>query len=221
MRAAALGVAVLVAACGAPAAPGAPAGPDPLADDPVAALAGLEARLTSARRVVIEAEVTATGAIEVEARGTITVERERGTAVEVRGRFIDADLERRWTSQAPADPAARDVPPATWADGLLIGATRMGVLHNWAKLFASQDPDTGHGDVRTWVEVTDVAWQDGDPASRALTFGIVVAGVPSGEATLELDARGLPARRAQTVRFGDAPDEVMHVIERYLQVVVE
>lgn len=221
MRAAAIGFAVLVAACGAPAAPIAPAAPDPFADDPVAAFAGLEARLTAARRVLIEAEVTATGAIEVDARGTITVEREGASTVEVRGRFVDAEVDRRWTSREPADPAARDAPPATWADGLLIGATRMGVLHNWAKLFAAQDPDTGHGDVRTWVEVTDVAWKHGDPASRALTFGIVVAGVPSGEATLELDARGLPARREQTVRFGDGPDDVMHVIERYLQVVIE
>jgi hypothetical protein len=104
--------------------------------------------------------------------------------------------------------------PVEFDDALLVGVVRMGVLHNIAKLSASQPPryriaplrrppGSRHAVCRTrdWVNLGQFANQ-----SNALSFALNVAGEPAGTATLSLDARNLRAQREQRVVFpeGDA-----------------
>lgn len=213
MRRAALAVVSLVGCGGTAAAPPAavPA-PDPFADDPLAMLAGLEDRLTSAPHVEIDVRARAMGAIVADLRGTLVIERELVATVAVAGDFAGTAIDTTWRSDAPVADDRRDIQSPVWADSLLIGLTRMGALHNWAMVIAGADPEIGNGDVRTWVEADQVAWKNDDPATRTLTYVIVVAGVPSGEATLQLRDDGLPLRRDVTVHF---PEGDMRVVEDY------
>ena len=208
----ALAVALVIAACGGTPAPPPPPPPDPFADDPIAVFADLEDRLTSARWIELDADVRATGALAVELAGLVHVERERASWVKFAGAFAGGQLRGAWSSLETVDPFNVDVQQDVWADALVIGTTRMGVLHNWAMVIARKDPDHGRGDPRTWVKVDGIAWKDGSPATRTLTFRILVEDVPSGEASLVLDERGLPARREQVVRF---PEGEMRVVETY------
>src|SRR5688572_12465312 len=138
-------VACLLIACGGGGAPATPAGPALesriWADDAVAAFATLEERLAGAAVVEIEGESTSRGLIESQARGALKVERERVTIVHVQGTLMGAAFERHWSSMRPYDVTQRDTQPPTWADALLIGFSRMGLLHNWARLSGERDPD--------------------------------------------------------------------------------
>ena len=215
-RAAAIGLAVLAAACGGSKA--APAKPQPTPqsivfdDDPVAILSDLEERLAAADRVEIDADIRAEGALTADVHGSIHVERERVSWIKVKGWFVGQPVQAKWSSVTPVSGYAFDVQPPEWAEAILIGAMRMGALHNWAKVMDGKDPDTGNGDVRTWVTAEDVAWAKGGWKTRTLTWTIAVDGVRSAEAELELDARGLPLRRRVVVHF---PQGDMRVSERY------
>lgn len=216
MRRLALVLALALIACGgkpvvAPTPTPDPAS-DPFAGDALAVLAGLEDRLTAAPRVEIQARARAMGVIVADLRGTIVIEREVAATVEVKGSFAGTEIDTRWRSDAPVAENRRDIQSPVWADSLLIGITRMGAMHNWAMVVGGADPDIGNGDVRTWVQADQVAWKNDDPATRTLTFVIVVAGTPSGEAELTLDDRGLPLRRDVTVHF---PEGNMRVVETY------
>jgi hypothetical protein len=212
---------ILVAACGAGSAPSAEepaAEADIFAEDPLAAFGGLEQMLTEARRVEVTAVAESIGPYNLHVTSVLDVEREYRVAIELEGSANGTPVELRWTSHDLRDHVHSDVQAPIWADGVLIGLTRMGVLHNLALLIGGADPETGNGDIRTWVEVDAIAWKNGDPASRTLTFDIIVAGIPSAEAELTLDGRGLPLRREQVVHFEGGE---MRVIESYDRFVVE
>jgi len=51
------------------------------------------------------------------------------------------------------------VPPEV-REALVIGLTRMGILHNLARLVAGVPPDRASGGVRDWVEGREIAWAD-------------------------------------------------------------
>jgi hypothetical protein len=213
----ALAALLVLAACGGSPAP-APAKPEVTADSivfddvPIAILADQEERLAAADRVDIAADIRAEGALTADVHGTIHVERERVSWIKVKGWFVGQPVHAKWSSLTPVSGYAFDVQPLEWAEGILIGAMRMGALHNWAKVMDGKDPDTGHGDVRTWVTAEDVAWAKGGAKTRTLVWSVAVDGVRSAEAELELDARGLPLRRRVVVHF---PQGDMRVSERY------
>ncbi|MEM1044188.1 MAG: hypothetical protein AAGI91_16385 [Bacteroidota bacterium] len=112
--------------------------------------------------------------------------------------------------------AETERPPAL-REALALGFTRMGLLHNLARLTAAQPPDRAEGGVAQWVIVHGAAWGtrrtiDGR-AVQGLRFDLRVSGTEAGTATLWLDAAtGLPVRRDQVVRF---PDGTMTVTESY------
>lgn len=163
---------------------------------------------------------------EVVARGVVGAslngELQLGPTVDLRarGRFAGEDHDLHlWTQgdhlrAGPGDAPVLDVPrPVALTPALLLGWTRMGVLHNLARLVGGAPPDHADGGVEQWVQTVDhrrpvPAPADGD----AVTFGLRVAGEASGEATLWLDGRGVPVRREQVVEF---PEGQMQVVERY------
>ncbi len=106
-------------------------------------------------------------------------------------------------------------PPAL-REALVIGLTRMGLLHNLARLTANAPPGRAEGGVREFVEVRDIVDSEAAPVvdnARVLSLSIYVSDTNVADATLHADARtGLPIRREQTVRF---PGGSMTVVEEY------
>lgn len=155
--------------------------------------------------------ITASDAVEALLEGTLTIDGDRITLATtgsfdgapvvatmrvVDGRLLGGTHQRRFDEPVPRDLRA----------AILIGFTRMGLLHNLARLTAGRIPDRPDGAVRDWVAVEGVGW------AEAFTFDIRVDGQAAGEAKLWLDDRGLPRERRQTVRF---PGGAMHVHELY------
>jgi hypothetical protein len=114
--------------------------------------------------------------------------------------------------------------PAALEEAVVIGLTRMGLLHNLAMLVGARPPDRADGGVREWVQANAVVGgsavgpaepsdSTGREQPKALSFGIVVAGEHVGDATLWYDpASKLPLERHQLVSF---PGGEMRVRETY------
>jgi hypothetical protein len=211
---------------GSPGSAGSP-GPAPLEPEPAdrsaedrslaseTAFAALEERLGQTPwrlRFELEAE----GAVVASLAGSLSIAEE--IELEAAGRFAGADHDLRlWTGgdhlrAGPREAPTLDLPrPPELVPALVIGMTRMGLLHNVAMLVGGRPPDRADGGVREWVRTSEHVERDAS-GETALGFAIVVAGERTGRATLWLDAQGRPVRREQTVEF---PEGQMRVVERY------
>ena len=181
----------------------------------------LEARLVAADRVHVAFEVTAEGAVEAAFSGALEVHGRNRAACSADGSFqglavtpsldSDGDFYHGGTaSQRFEGPA-----PAALDEGLLIGATRMGLLHNLAMLSSGAPPDHCDGTVREWTQARDVvAGEDPESGAPTLSFDVFVDGEEVARATLYLGPDGLPTRRTQTVAFDGGE---MRVEERYAE----
>ena len=153
--------------------------------------------------------------------GTLVLTRGNVMRLQAKGEFahtpIDASLESDGqTLEGGATPDAinMDTPPALH-EAVAIGMTRMGLLHNLAMLTGNAAPDHAEGGVQDWVQVSNFAPAVGleNASDVRITFDLIVAGTPSGSATLFVDgATGLPVAREQTVQFDTSE---MRVLERY------
>lgn len=199
----------------APSATPVTTGDDAIAPSPDARFVYLEDRLLGAETLSVELTVVATGAHEADVEGVLEIARGNRVALGVTGTFggdmlegrVVADGQRAWIRTAGREDTL-PCPPAL-AESLVVGLTRMGILHNVARLHDDQMPDHAAGGARDWARTTGHRLaDDGD----SLVFALVVAGEPSGEATLSFDAGGLPTRREQVVRF---PQGEMRVVETY------
>jgi hypothetical protein len=167
---------------------------------PEAAFARLESRLLAGQSD-IEFETGSTGAVETTVTGSLYVGKSdvRFDAV---GTVMDERTSVVYTTTDDRRPA--DVKRA-----VVIGWTRMGLLHNLVRLLGQQDIDRGAGGVTEWVGVRNIAWNEPE---RMFTFDISVEGRDVARARLWLDSKGRPLRREQTVSF---PGGSMQVEERY------
>lgn len=194
---------------------------------PGAVFSALEERLVRARRVQIQFHVVAQGAVEADLEGRLTVNRNGATLLEAEGGFagdsvglfLATDGE---TFEFGARPDLERGPtPAHLNEALFIGFTRMGILHNLARLVGDAPPDGAEGGVRDWVIVDSISAGvagENTGESGALTFSMIVGGTPVGTASLTIGEDGLPKVRRQTVRF---PNGEMHVVETYFAVVID
>lgn len=182
--------------------------------------AALESALLEADTVELSYRVTATGAVEADLVGRLRVAA-GDTELVGQGTFAGRDLSLslraddavlEWTD---GQGALSDSLPAALGEALLIGLTRMGILHNLARLSAAAPPDHAEGGVRDWVRVHGFRASDEIPGGVA--FDLVVDGTDSGSATLVFDAEGRPVERRQVVHF---PQGDMHVTESYADVVI-
>ena len=212
------GFVTLVIGCGR-AEPPNPAGP---ATDPAAAFYTLEDRLLKADTVKFDFHVTAEGALEIDLRGMLDIgpaDNIRLTASgEFAGRPVDLLLLSEGEEMELGDKTNRATAtrPAHLKEALVIGLTRMGILHNLARLMEASAPDHAEGGVGEWVTVDSFAASA--EGSHALSFDLTVAGERSGSASLEIDAEGRPTVRNQTVQF---PSGEMRVVEMYSVVKIQ
>jgi hypothetical protein len=197
---------------------------EPLADLPAeSALAEVERWLLETAPLQIQFIVTSEGAVESNLRGAVALLEAEGLSITADGQFIGAEQMlrlmgdgQRLTLSSPAG-SSEVAQPAGLREAVVIGFTRMGILHNLARLVAGQPPDHMEGGVRDWAQATNVTWGpremvDGVEA-LTLDFDIVVSGSPAGSARLYLDAiTEQPIRRTQTVEF---PEGEVRVVEGY------
>jgi hypothetical protein len=170
---------LVLAACGAPRAPGAKV--DPFEDDPVSTLGTLEQRLAGAS--VIDVEGTTSAGVA----GLVHIEKDRVSYVKVTApRFA------KWSS---LQAHAKDTDPTVWADSLDKELLRVGLAPTWDAVLRGADPDTFTGDVDGVLTVDQVAWRDDTHHTLELRVTDERDGVTT-DVALELDARGLPLRRA-------------------------
>jgi len=193
-------------------------------EGPAAAeLVALEARLLAAPSVRVRYDITAKGALTTHLKGELGLQGESRLKLDGAGPFGGSELNVSLVSDGKSlkggtQPRPFDIstPPAL-REAVAIGFTRMGLLHNLARLTAGAPPDHAGGGVQDWVVLRGVKKGEiekiGEVRAVPLSFELVVSGVPSGVATLWLDEdSGLPVQRTQTVHFGS--DE-MEVLERY------
>lgn len=191
--------------------------PDP---DPEATFSGLEERLLAAESVQLNFHVVAEGAVEVELSGALHVSRGGTLELTGSGHFAGqpVELDARGADGiyefGSAEGSPVELQPDVLREAVLIGFTRMGILHNLARLTGSAPPDHAEGGVREWVTVSSFA--DHPVVATGATFDLAVSGEPSGTASIALDV-GHPLERIQTVVF---PSGEMRVVETYSQVLI-
>ncbi len=198
---------------------------EPIPDPPEGApelLAALEELLLREIGVILPFEVEAEGALEVALQGSLWLAPGGRARLNATGTFGGEAVSsllvsdgRRMIWENNGDRHEGATPPHL-REGLVLGLSRMGVLHNLARLVAGSPPDATDGSADGWVRIAGPAHAGSDPSEPtgvAVHFGIVVGGVASGEATLWMDPQTrVPLLRRQEVSF---PDGSMQVIERY------
>jgi hypothetical protein len=188
------------------------------------ALAAVEARMLAAPTARVDYRITATGAFTADLEGTLGLGERGRTLLVANGTFGGAPQRLLLVAEdgalrgTRADSVVFDSPqPAALREALLLGLTRMGLLHNLARLTAGRPPDHAEGGVDDWIEAHSATWGptemiDGRDA-KALHFTLNVSGTDAADVTFWLDAEtGWPLGRDQRVAFADG---TMTVAERY------
>ena len=194
-----------------------------------AALLALEARLLEAQEVSVRFDIRAVGAVQASLAGNAAIGPDGTAEVFADGAFAGSDAALRLTAARGTMRGGNGVrgfesetPPAL-SEGLLIGLTRMGLLHNLAMLSAGSPPDRTDGSLRDWVRYADVELGPESTTagirSRRFSFTVMVGGQPTAVAELWVDAAtGLPIRRVQVVSFEEGE---MRVLEQYPEFLLE
>lgn len=190
--------------------------------DPARLFSDLEDNLLK-KEVSLDFQITSEGAVVSSVKGTLKVHPDNVIEWDVSGTFNDTPVSIHLTSDGEylKENTGSDkmdvVAPAFLNEGILIGLTRMGLLHNIIMMASRATPDGVDGTIRDFVKVTDfkgVTLEEHEgKKTRRLEFKITAKGKPVAEAVLWLDAKtGLPVHRTQTVHF---EKEDMNVVERY------
>ncbi len=194
--------------------------PEPfLTGDAAADFSAVEEQLLDATQTSMDYHITSEGAFVADIRGSMRVRPDGVAEIKGQGTFggrpVDLTLTSDGTTMAFGNgPDVTEAStPAQLHEAIIIGLTRMGLLHNLARLTASAPPDHGDGGVQEWVVTGPFM-----PDSSGVSFDITVSGQPAGSASLLVDDRGYPVRRTQTVAF---PTGEMHVTETYAAVTLQ
>lgn len=171
-------------------------------------------------------EIVSSGAYEAGFTGTVEIRGLADVRLQADGEFAGERAAIRLQSVDGAmsggngDAAFAGPTPPAVRDALVLGLTRMGLLHNLAVLSAGSPPDRAAGGIRDWVRPENL--RSGQPGSvegvpaKPLHFDVVVDGKVAAAATLWVgEDSGLPLRREQVVDFDGSE---MRVVESYRSV---
>lgn len=194
---------------------------NPNAEKPDVKFYKLEKRLAGARVLKMDFSITAEGAVTVDISGNLEMKEGRillkGSGV-FAGKSVDLFLssDGRQVEYGNRDERKTAASPPDLRNAILTGLTRMGILHNLARLTGNALPDHADGGVKEWVTVDSLT---ADPQNKnVVSFNLTVAGTPSGSANLEISGAGFPVVRHQTVHFKSGD---MRVVEKYSDVKIE
>ena len=211
-----LGLVVAVSACLAPAEDSQNSVAAAQRPSPETALQGVEDRLLAAVPARVDFKVTASGAIEANLIGRLLLGANGQARLEGSGSFAESEVRLLLVSDGNrmmvtngADSVLTESPRAL-REALVLGLTRMGIMHNLARLTEAAPPDHAEGGVGEWVRTIDIRSE----GEGNITFELEVAGVESASVTLLMaPTTELPGERIQTVRFSDGDFEVRELYE--------
>lgn len=206
------------------------AAPAPAREDAARLFERLEQALLAARHVRIESQAVAQGAFQAQLAGRVELRPANHLRLRYAGRFgdavqvleLDGDADGLRLARNDQGTAVAAAPETNRA--VLLGLTRMGLMHNLARLTGLHAPDRAAGGVADWVQVRRLRYLPpreaaAGPSALALAFDIHVGGRRTAQAVLWLDEETeLPLRRVQTVRFAQG---TMTVEEDYGEFRVE
>lgn len=197
--------------------------PSEFADRPAAGvLADLEQRLLDASAVRFEGRIESTGLFKSRLAGDLVLAEGNHAAIAFDGHFAGRRVRLRavsdgeWLAGGSGDEFFDQRTPPDLNRAVLVGFTRMGLLHNLARLTGATQPDHAGGGVTDWVRAEDAEWVKSDRPEPAMAFDIHVDGREAGRATLWLDPdTSLPVRREQTVEFSGGTMQVLEVYSSF------
>lgn len=191
------------------------------AQDPEDAYTAMEQRLLSASSVSFDFQVTAEGVIQGSFSGNASVSSDGALTIRSEGIFIERDLVMELVTDADSvrmntsemsDVVER---PADTFNAVVVGLTRMGLMHNLAALSTVSPPDHGDGGILEWVTVSN--FETGEVGEYSgVAFDVFVEGDRTSGVVLAI-VDGLPVERRQVVPF---PGDQMVVTEKYSNFVV-
>ncbi len=183
----------------------------------------LERKLLEAETIHIEGGAGSTGTVESAFEGKVILANGNRARIQFTGQFASnhvlvalvSDGTKMWAGNG-SDSFEEETPVAL-NEGIIVGLTRMGILHNLAVLSGASGPEGTDGNVQDWLTVTNFAWGDEETIdgvlAETMTFDISVDGKPSAKARLWLNKEtGFPIQRQQVVQF---PDGEMTAVEVY------
>ena len=146
----------------------------------------------------VQLEVVSHAEGSVRADATTEVSVGPATRLHSRGSFLGKNFEKNYDQ--PTTPGLRDA--------VLVGLTRMGLLHNVANLTEDLPPDHADKDVREWLKAVNFR-----RARGGVSYQINIDGKDRGETTLLINAKSkLPMKRTAVIHF---PGGEMRVTETY------
>lgn len=170
----------------------------------LAAFEQLEQRLAKMDKFDVRFHIESSGPIPSVVKGEVHMKGE-DVHIQTYGKL-------KGESKAARLPAEEDgTLPAGSRSAVLVGMTRMGLLHNLVRmLMMNEGIDMKPGSDPNWVKVDNITY---DLADRHFHFDIIVEGQNAGWADLWLTPDGKPQHRKEVVHF---PDGDLNVEERYL-----
>lgn len=158
----------------------------------------MERKLLS-HQPAVQLEVTSHSEGAVKADAVTDVSVGPATRLHSKGTFLGQKFEKNFDQ--PTTSGLRDA--------VLIGMTRMGLLHNVANLTQDLPPDhADKDDIRDWLKAVKFK-----KAKGGVRYTINIEGKDRGETTLTIDAKTkLPKRRTALIHF---PGGDMRVTETY------
>lgn len=170
--------------------------------DATTSFADLESRLLAMPKIDVSYEAESAGPFPSDVKGVLATDA-KDVYLNVNGTVERAMIMAIYSTESDKNP-----PPDT-RRSVILGWTRMGLLHNIYRRTHDQYFEHAEGGIEDWVKVSNVKWDD---SQKVYTFDIAVEGTGVATAQLWVDASGLPLRRTQTVNF---PSGVLKVEERY------
>ena len=156
----------------------------------------MERKLLSASPLQLEVVSHAEGAVRADANSDVSIG--PATRLHTKGAFMGAPFAKDFDE--PTTPELRDA--------VVLGLSRMGLLHNVVNISQGNGIDHAGGGAREWLEPVKFRRVRGGVA-----YTLRVDGKETGTATLLIDAKTKrPRRRNLVVHF---PNGVMRVTETY------
>jgi hypothetical protein len=202
---------------------------------PQKVLAAMEANLIKMKNRKVKFRTEATGLLRGTFEGEIVFKKDNVLEYRTAGIFGTKDNKLFLSSDgaklrggSESKPFEMDCPSGL-RSGILIGMSRMGLMHNIARLVGNQPPERTDGTVYQWLEVVDPSFAKdhapGTPQAAAelkqhdkklmvVFYKLTVDGHKnSGDVELWIDTKtNLPTYRSITVHF---PQGNMFVTEKY------
>jgi hypothetical protein len=181
-----------------------------------------ERRLLAAETLDFEFTIVSQGAFEANLEGVFKSESPDKVSIRAEGFFagkpvvltLDADGQTMKGGNGTDNFEAPQ--PAALREAVLLGLTRMGLLHNLARLNMGQPPDRAEGGIDEWVKaryILDTDLTQGRREFRVLNVSLYITDQHVADAVFATDTvKLLPAYRRQTVYF---EEKKMTVSEDY------